>query len=373
MSIVNRISKVDCFRKHFVNPIILQSSLSVSCFNMEDYQNLKYTELQKLAKAAGIKAKGSKAELVNALVAFNNGNEAEGEHEDETKKKPKDTKNKSTKKGKKPVADVEASPNFPFLLITSTGPAADHMCDTFGLYRKTEEMKEGRHVFKQEHDSKEDENGDDEYELFSDKKGVWKLSLNGTNSDEYLKLKATTPRELPTSVKWQYRYEGDDYDWKHRYEYEDDENSSWHNDPALTVTGFSEKPICECEVIISLSQEIERDIKDPGVAGVYRANGSYHGGRPVLKHSGGRFTLSVDVDEGSWVVDSFYGDGDGGGQYLWSGSAPSQCPADPRAAIMNTPQGMVKKGQNLWGYADNSRGSSESEGISVKCNTCINK
>ena len=139
--------------------------LSVSWFNMEDYQNLKYTELQKLAKAAGIKAKGPKVELVNALIAFNNGNEAEGEHEDETKKKPKDTKNKSTKKGKKPVVDVEASPNFPFLLITSTGPAADHMCDTFGLYRKTEEMKEGRNVYKQEHDSKEDENKDDETRL----------------------------------------------------------------------------------------------------------------------------------------------------------------------------------------------------------------
>jgi len=35
---------------------------------MEDYQNLKYKDLQKLAKAAGIKANSPKAELVQALI-----------------------------------------------------------------------------------------------------------------------------------------------------------------------------------------------------------------------------------------------------------------------------------------------------------------
>ena len=44
---------------------------------MEDLQNLKYKELQKLAKAAGIKANSPKAELVNALIAFNNESENE--------------------------------------------------------------------------------------------------------------------------------------------------------------------------------------------------------------------------------------------------------------------------------------------------------
>merc|ERR1712045_873160 len=62
----------------------LQSSLSIfSSLNMEDLQNLKYKELQKLAKAAGIKANSPKAELVNALIAFNN----ESETEDDTEKK----------------------------------------------------------------------------------------------------------------------------------------------------------------------------------------------------------------------------------------------------------------------------------------------
>merc|ERR1719154_205380 len=53
---------------------------------MDDLQNLKYKELQKLAKAAGIKANSPKAELVNALIAFN----SESETEDEIEKKPEE-------------------------------------------------------------------------------------------------------------------------------------------------------------------------------------------------------------------------------------------------------------------------------------------
>ena len=53
---------------------------------MDDLQNLKYKELQKLAKAAGIKANSPKAELVNALIAFN----SESEAEDDIEKKPEE-------------------------------------------------------------------------------------------------------------------------------------------------------------------------------------------------------------------------------------------------------------------------------------------
>ena len=130
-----------------------------------------------MAEAAGIKAKGPKAELVNALTALDNGNGVEiieetkekpkgastkatkkrknpvtdvedngneGENEDKTIKQSKRAKSNPTKKGKSPVTDDEDNM---FLLISSTGPATDHMCETFGLYRKTKEMKEGRHVF----------------------------------------------------------------------------------------------------------------------------------------------------------------------------------------------------------------------------------
>ena len=223
----------------------------------------------------------------------------------------------------------------PFFLISTTGPAADYLSLMFGLYRKTEEMADGRSVYKQEQDSKY--YGDSRCKLFS-QEGVWRVTFLNT---EY--LRAATPSESPASVMWQY-----------------DVKNIWCDDPALKVTGLSEKP-SECEVTISLSQNIERDIKDPRLAGLYRANGSYIHGRPVLQHSGGLYTLSVY--DGCWWV----GSGVGGAVYLYSGSAPSQCPADPRAA------GDELEGQTHWGYRGKQRGLIDSQGISVKCNKCIQK
>ena len=156
-------------------------------------------------------------------------------------------------------------------------------------------------------------------------------------------LRAATPSESPTSVRWQYQ--------------EFNNKKTWRNDPNLTATGLSEKP-SECEVTISLSLDIERDIMEPGVAGVYRADGSYSRGRPVLQHSWGRFTLTMD--EGCWWVQSVVG----GALYLESGSAPSHCPADPRAARNGS------EGLTYWRY--NKQGVlTESSGISVKCNKCV--
>ena len=84
--------------------------------------------------------------------------------------------------------------------------------------------------------------------------------------------------------------------------------------------------IFECEVRISLSEDIIRDMVEPGVAGVYKAVYSL-GRRVVFRHSEGVLTLRVLG--GCWAVTS----GDCWGPfYLWSGSVPSMCPADPRAA-----------------------------------------
>ena len=174
----------------------------------------------------------------------------------------------------------------------------------------------------------------------------------------YERLRAATPSDSPTSVNWQYR-----------------EYIEWLDDPALTVTGLSEKP-SECEVTISLSRDIVRDIKNPGVAGVYTGDGSYHYGRPVLQHSGGLFTLSVAY--GHWVVQA----GGRGAEYLGSGSAPSQCPADPRAASNILYNEMWRQtlcrysnkkvqGQTHWSYCSKQRDATESSGISVKCNKCV--
>ena len=125
----------------------------------------------------------------------------------------------------------------PFLLITSTGPAADYQDEMFGLYRRTVQMTEGRIVYLQEHDISY---GANPGKLFSDQ-GVWSITRSGVVSY----LRAATPSECPTNVKWQHFDIG---------------KKTLCDDPALTVTSLSEKPSCECEVTISLSQEIERDI-----------------------------------------------------------------------------------------------------------------
>ena len=99
----------------------------------------------------------------------------------------------STKKG--PVIDLEDDmfDMYPtFFLITSSGPAADHQCDMLGLYRRTEQMTEGSRVYMREQDTKY---GASERKLFSDQ-GVWSISFGG------MVLRAATPSESPTSVKW---------------------------------------------------------------------------------------------------------------------------------------------------------------------------
>jgi len=54
----------------------------------------------------------------------------------------------------------------------------------------------------------------------------------------------------------------------------------------------------------------------------------------------------------------------GGDWYLRSGSAPSQCPADPRAARDE------RRGQTHWAYRNKQGIYTESSGISVKCDKC---
>ena len=96
---------------------------------------------------------------------------------------------------------------------------------------------------------------------------------------------------------------------------------------------------------------------DGGVAGVYRADGSYREGRPVLQHSGGLFTLSVSRYGGyCWRVESSVGYV----LYLRSGSAPSQCPADPRAARNER----LGQRQTHWQYKGML---TESSQITIKC------
>ena len=231
---------------------------------------------------------------------------------------------KEMNKSQKPAADP------PFLVVYTSGPAADHQGNMLGLYRKTEDMREGHSVYRQEHDTKY---GANPCKLVSDQ-GVWIIAYNYKRC-----LRAAMPSVSPTTAKWQYK-----------------KDKVWQDDPALTVTCISEKPNV-CEVTISLSEDVKKDILEPGVAGLYTADGSYCYGRPVLQQEVGRFTLYVE--RGCWRVSD---DVEGDDWYLMSGSVPSQCPADPRAARDE------RRRWNHWRYDSNQEMYTESTGIIVKCN-----
>ena len=270
------------------------------------------------------------------------------------------------------------SDNPPFLMISSSGPADYHHSNLFGLYRKTEKMSEGRSVYVQEHDPQQ--KGIDnvfselsldspkEVELFSDN-GVWVIKNYRIDCDGAL-LRTATSSQSPASVKWQYM--------ETRYG-----KVAWEDDQELTVTSLDEKQPSECEVTISLSEDIISEFTDPRVAGVYRADGSYLWGRPVLKHSEGGFTLQTSsekpyghimwsgqpkmfLDDVSWKLI----DDEGEPFFVLSGSAPSLCPADPRSRTngqrynLYTPK--LKKELGIWTMVGPVR-SQESSGITLKC------
>ena len=126
----------------------------------------------------------------------------------------------------------------------------------------------------------------------------------------------------------------------------------WHDDKEMTVICLNEKP-SECEVTITISPS-EDVVRFPGVAGVYRANGTYCKGRPVLQHSGGEYVLYAS---GYWNVRT--GVNNFWSTTLWSRTAPSLCPADPRAA-RNEMEGLIN-----WTYAP--KIINQSDRVSLKC------
>ena len=96
----------------------------------------------------------------------------------------------------------------------------------------------------------------------------------------------------------------------------------------------------ECKITISLSEDVQNEIVDPGVAGEYMANGLYCLGWPVLQYPGGDYQLYTAA---CWRVSS--GNSISWG-YLFSRSAPSLCPADPRAARNES----LCPGETNWRY-----------------------
>ena len=106
---------------------------------------------------------------------------------------------------------------------------------------------------------------------------------------------------------------------------------------------------------------------------LFRADGTFCRGRQILKHIESNLRLYVNA-RGCWVVSS----DTGGDRVLMSRSAPSLCPADPRAGLKDDMK------TTFWSYEpapwwvivnemDNGGDMIESSGISLKCNKCVHK
>ena len=108
---------------------------------------------------------------------------------------------KSTKRVKRDSnvgddVEDEESAGPKFFLISSPGPAADHLSHMFGVYHLSEEMREGRSVYIQEHDNTM--YGGSPCKLYCEQ-GVWEVTYDGK-----VYLRATTTSQSPISVKWEH-------------------------------------------------------------------------------------------------------------------------------------------------------------------------
>ena len=218
----------------------------------------------------------------------------------------------------------------PKFYLVSTG-ADVHKCNISGLYSQTEEIRDGRNVYIQE-DIRLGFRGYP-YKLISEK-GVWMVmsTFPWPKENVNVYLRAVSPSQSPASVKWQY------YDDPLNLNKNPNRNL-WIDDQSVSVTALSERPTSACEITITLSESTALDMEDPGVAGVYRPEGTYHEGRPVLRHTGGQFILYVSGS--GWFV----GAGVGGLKYLYKGNGQSICPAHDGTGVGVN---QLMKNWNLW-------------------------
>ena len=191
-----------------------------------------------------------------------------------------------------------------FLLITSSGRAVDHQCQHFGVYFSTENEEQTGYIQQSQRPYLTSNHGEIDIPsklIILD--GLWYL----LDKDGHDCLRAESRSKSPTSVAWEFYHL---------------DRVTWYDASHLSVTCLMELP-SYCEVTI----------KFPGdIVMLFRADGTFCRGRHILNHIGSNLRLYVNA-KGCWVVSSDIGGDIGGDKVLMSSrSAPSLCPADPRAA-----------------------------------------
>ena len=220
-----------------------------------------------------------------------------------------------------------------YLLVTTTGPSADHRGNLFGLYKEAG-THNGAPYFSQLNDV--DTEGEP-YKIYKHVGGGWRAGpvLGDTACGL---LNSSTTATVPESG-WQYG----------------DGTGTWPHDAGLRVTRVGDySPLLCGTITISATGEAARVRGD--CMGEFHPNGQFSAGRQVFHCQETGKYLTVRPGRAGWgVCDSVNSEADG----VASGCAPGLCPALSRAAVND------RVNIKSWQYAFN--GQRHNAEITVKC------
>ena len=193
---------------------------------------------------------------------------------------------------------LSCSPTF--LTITSSGPSADLNGDHLGLY-EVRGTHNSSHYYRQVDTVRRDGG---EFFVYRCKNGNWAM---GPGLDGPVSIWNQNKTDIVPLTGWECYHNGVHID-----------------DPLLKISSGLPLPCGDITIRGSRSAEFMQ----PRSIGVYTPTKMFSGGRRVFKHvSQERYILSQPDCMNWYVQDSV----DEKGPYMSSGSAPSMCPADPRA------------------------------------------
>ena len=188
------------------------------------------------------------------------------------------------------------------LLVTSSGPTAEHQGGYIGVYREDGTYNNFPY-YKQEDTERSD---DKEFLIYRRRKGGWAI---GTGLDEtIIKLKNASETESVPLTGWTCNV-GD---------------GKFRNDPHLRIS--PDQPSACGEITITASGGAAA--KQPECIGVYTLTPKLSAGRRVFKHQTQQRYLLVRPGYVQWGVSESVESDEG---RMRSSCAPSMCPADQRA------------------------------------------
>ena len=226
-----------------------------------------------------------------------------------------------------------------YLLVTTTGPAAEHQGEMFGLYRLAG-THNGAPYYVQLHDiNTREEPG----KIYKYKDGGWRAGDVLGGAGRGLQNSSNTAAVPETGRR--YHYGG----------------GVWLDDAGIRVTRVEDiSPLLCGTITISATGEAARVRAD--CMGQFQPTGQFSAGRQVFHNQRTDKYLSVSLGDVDWDVRDSVDNVAG----VASGCAPGLCPALRRAAVRRH-----RSNIKSWQYCDNDNSWHDAE-ITVKCSVHSN-